>query len=438
MNKLHIKIFLLLIAAMAQRSYGGALVEDASKKLIPSSTPKFFSTIVEERQNRLIELKKERAALQAGDKEFNNTITHEIAQLKSQILAYEQALRVNPENEFFKQKLEASLERSQALTDLKDARSHVIAYIDELIKLYQEYLADPDLKKFAQSYLGKSTYSFDDLLNIHEKMLEQEKDIAALVEQEANAYAELQNRKRAAQAIIENYQARKEKRELESTIGLSAKQKADLETVRELAFNDRKAADAMRVTEAEYKYGIVQARSFLLKKQLDELRGILRTIKPLTKTSEADVALALDELDKKKQQSRPIKEVYRQDIEKLALEQRDKERELDTLSKRYNITQGLELDEWGKEPKRTSAGNLALAQVGVLNDEVLVTKRKKDLLEAQLALEDEKLRDEALRIDVKNSFFKTANSLFTTEDTVGSEIKKYQVQKDENKTNFAA
>ena len=439
MNKLHIKIFLLLTTALAQRSLGGALAEDASKKLIPSSTPKFFSTIVEERQTRLIERKKERAALQAGDKEFNNTITQEIAQLKNQIIAYEQALRINPENEFFKQKLEISLERSQALNDLKDARSHVITYIDELNKLDQEYLTDPDLKKFAQSYLGKSTYSFDeDLLNIHEKMLEREKDSAALVEQEANAYAELQNRKRAAQATIENHQARKEKKELESAIGLSVKQKADLEALRELAFNDRKAADAMRVTEAEYKYGVVQARLFALRKQLDELRGILRTIKPLTKTSEADVALALDELDKKKQQSRPVKEAYRQEIEKLALEQRDKEKELDTLSKRYNITQGIELDEWAKDPKRTSAGYLALAQVGVLNDEVLVTKRKKDLLEAQLALEDEKLRVEALRIDVKNTFFKTANSLFTTEETVGSEIKKYQVQKDENKTNLAA
>ena len=44
------------------------------------------------------------------------------------------------------------------------------------------------------------------------------------------------------------------------------------------------------------------------KQQLDVLKGVLRTIKPLTRISEADVAIALDELDKKKQQSFAVKE----------------------------------------------------------------------------------------------------------------------------------
>lgn len=444
MNKLHKNFLILLVALLAHSCFGGALVEEAGKALIPSSSTKFFPTIVEERQERLNARKKERAALQAGDKEFTNTVTGAIQPLQNQIIAYEQALKLNPDNEYIKQKLEGGLEIIQALNDHKDSRSNVVAYIDEINKLDQEYLADPDLKKYAQSYLGKSIYSFDeDLLNIHEKLLEREKDIAALTEQEANAYAELQNKKRAAQATIDAYQSKKEKREAEAAggrlneSGLNAKQKADLEAWRELVFNDRKAADAMRVKEAEYKYALVQTKLFNAKKQLEELKGILRTIKPLTKTSEADVALALEELDKKKQQMRPIKEAYRQDIEKLSTEQKEKERELDALSKRYNIPINAEIDEWTKEPRRTSAGYLALAQIGTLNDDVLVTKRKKELLEAQLALEDEKLRDEALRIDVKNTFFKTANSLFTTEDKVSTEIKKYQIQKDENKTNLA-
>ena len=65
---------------------------------------------------------------------------------------------------------------------LKMHAAMLLRYIDELNKLDQEYLTDPDLKKFAQSYLGKDKlYSFDeDLLHIHEKMLEREKDIAAL------------------------------------------------------------------------------------------------------------------------------------------------------------------------------------------------------------------------------------------------------------------
>ena len=89
----------------------------------------------------------------------------------------------------------------------------LLRLIDELNKLDQEYLADPDYKKFAQGFLGKASYSFDDdLLPIYEKMLEREKDVATLTEQEANAYAELQSKKRAAQATIEAYQNKNEKK----------------------------------------------------------------------------------------------------------------------------------------------------------------------------------------------------------------------------------
>ena len=182
---------------------------------------------------------------------------------------------------------------------------------------------------------------------------------------------------------------------------------------------------------------MLKTKLFNAKKQLDELRSILRTIKPLTKITEADVALALDDLDKKKQQSRPIKEAYRQEIEKFNVEQKDKERELETVSKRYNIPLGLELDEWAKEPKHTANGYLALAQIGMLNDDALVIKRKKELLAAQLALEEEKLRDETLRIDVKDSFYKMTNSLLNTEEKLRAELKKYHLQKDEIKTNVA-
>ena len=412
----------------------GSLIEESGKKLMLSGS-KFFPTIAEERQARLTARLKERAQFQATDKEYNATTNAAIEQLKSQITPLEQAIKVNPDNEFTKKKIEPLLESSAAKNDEKYARSQVIAFIDELNKLDQEYLADPDLKKFAQTYLGKSSYSFDDdLLSVYEKILEVEKEVATLTEQEANAYAELQNRKRAAQILIDSHAKEKKENEL---LGLNAKQKVEIETLKQKAFNDRKAADAMRILEAENKYTLAQTKLFSAKKKLDELVSILRTIKPLTKITEADVALASEELDKKKQQVRQAKENYRQEIEKLGTEQKIKERELDALSKRYNIPVNSELEEWSKEPRQTAIGYLALAQVGILYDEVLVIKRKREFLEAQLALEDEKLREESLKIDVKESFYKIRDSLFTTDEKVSNEIKKYHIQKDENKTNLA-
>ena len=90
-----------------------------------------------------------------------------------------------------------------------------------------------------------------------------------------------------------------------------------------------------------------------------------------------------------------------------------------------------------KSPKELQTAFIALAAVGTLNDELLLLKRKKELVEAYLALEEEKLRNEALRISVKDSFFKLIYQRFATEELVSKEIKKYETPKAENKANVA-
>lgn len=416
-----LSLLFLLLVQVAQ----GGLVED-TKKL------KLFPTIVEDRQKQLAERKELREKWKKEDKAFLEKNTTKVLTLKHQINSAEGVLATSPDSEFYKQKLQLLVNDLQAVNQYKDARTQSLASIDEQNELDKRYLDDPDNKNFAQSYLNKSSYSFDDMLSAYDDMIARERDITTLSEQETNAAAELQNRKRAAQATLDNYQNRKEE-----FLGLNGRQKAELETLRETVFADRKEADTMRVTEAEYKLTVIQTKLFNARKQIEELKGIIRTIKPQTKISEANIALALEDLDKKKQQMRPAREQFRQDIEKSSSEQRDKERELETLSKRYNIPLGAELDEWSKEPKKTPQGYVALSQVGMLNDEVLVSKRKKELLEAQLALEEEKLRDEELRLSVKDSFYKTSTSVFTTEEKLHSEINKYRVQKDEMRTAIA-
>ena len=97
----------------------------------------------------------ERVQLLASDREFNASIDGSIDQIKNAINAYEYELRMRPENEYIKQSLEASRERLQYLNDLKYFRAQKLALTQEIIKLDEEYLADPDKKKFAQNFLGK-------------------------------------------------------------------------------------------------------------------------------------------------------------------------------------------------------------------------------------------------------------------------------------------
>jgi hypothetical protein len=275
-------------------------------------------------------------------------------------------------------------------------------------------------------------------------LLTREKEIAILTEQEVNAAVELENRKRASQASQQEYEQKTEKKDAspklehrEENIGLTDRQKNDLLGIKELLLNDRKTVDAMRLQEAEAKLDLIKSRLLIAKQQYDILKVILNKIKPLTKVSEADVAVALDEQDKKKQQSFAVKEEYRQQIEKLNREFKLKERELESFSKRFNIPLGTMVDEWSKEPKRTANAYMAFARVASLNDDLLLLKRKKELLEGQVALEEERLRNDFLRISVKDSFSKMANSKFATEEQVSSELKKYDISKADIQANLA-
>ena len=427
-----------LIFFISSPLFAGDLVSQAAKKLIPGSEKKFFTTIVEGEQNKLADLKKMRAELQSNEKQFNTQTAAAIDQLKNAIMADEETVKNEPENEFIKRRLEFNLEHLSLLNDRKHAREELRAFIEEDIKVTQEYVTDPDLNQFIQE-LGqdKEQYSFDeDLLNTHEKILEQEKIVFCLAQQEANALMELENRKQAAAATIEAYRAKKEKGALDGA-SLSNKQKEELEALRETTFADRKGVDTLKIAEIEYKLSLIRIKLLVARLKLDMLNRFFLKLKPLTKVSKENIEADFQELDKKRQQAFVFKEEQREKLELLTAHIKIKERELDTLSKRFNIPLGLDLDAWTREARPTVTSYLALAQVGVLNDQVLLLKRKKDFLEAQTVLEDERLSSAVLRHAVKDSFYKMRERLFVDEEHLAQELKTYEVRRAENKANLA-
>src|ERR1700733_7588566 len=360
MNITYKKIIAVLIF-LAQTAAGLSLPE-VGKKLIPGGEKKFFTTLIEERQERLTARKKQLALLQSSDREFTTTINATTEELKGQITQYEQELHARSDNEYAKQRLELSFELFQILNDVKSSREQDIALLKELNRLDEEFLGK-----------DRSSYSFDDdLLTLHEMMSEREKDIATYTEQETNAANELENRKRAAQEHAEAYQAQKNKKEQEGSFNaLTPKQKTDIDALKELVFANRKSLDDMRISEANNKLALVKTKLMNAKLQYDVLKNVLRSVKPLTEVSEADIALANEELEKKRSESFGIKEALRQEIEKIGNEQKIKERNLEILAQGYHVSLGAELDEWTKEPRRSPIAYIALATVGELDDQLL-------------------------------------------------------------------
>lgn len=418
------------------------IVESTTKKLLPQSDKKIFTTTKEERQERLETLKNEKKQFQETEKAFISENNLAVTRLKTQIAQTETALSKDPDNEYLKKKLELSVDLFNYKNSERQLREQIQSIIDEHIKLLKEYVADPNQKAFEQGLIEKKkAYSFDkELLDLYESMVNKERELAQLVEQEANANAELENRKRAIGVTTDEVKKKENGKSGDAfirDIGLTGAQRSEIASLQEKVSATRQRIDQMRIQEIEYKINLVKTRIFIVRQQLDIVRELFKTIKPLTTVNETEIAKAQEEIDKKRQQSFLAKTNLRSQIEKLTGQIREKESELERISKRYNIPLGQELNEWRIEPRRTIAGYNALLQIATLNDSVLLLKRKKDLLEAQLVLEEAKLRYDTINAGVKQSFFKVINKKFTNQDEVSNEIKKYDAFKADDQANLA-
>ena len=94
--------------------------------------------------------------------------------------------------------------------------------------------------------------------------------------------------------------------------------------MRELAFNDRKALDAMRITEAEYKYTLIKTKLFNAKHQFDVLKGVLQLLSHSQKLVKLMLRLHLMNLIKRNSNHLQSKKDIAKRLKRLGLEQKDK------------------------------------------------------------------------------------------------------------------
>ena len=120
---------------------------------------------------------------------------------------------------------------------------------------------------------------------------------------------------------------------------------------------------------------------FIAKAQLDLFKKQLRLVKSAIHVSEADVTLAEEDLAKEQKTYFSHKDSLRHDREHIIITQKNKEKELNALSKQLSIPLGSEVDEWTKKPKQTSDSYIALVHIGALNAEILLYAKEKDLLD---------------------------------------------------------
>lgn len=416
----------------------------ASKQLFGEvpETSQIFTSVVDEKKKLASTLTDKRNTAQEALQEFSQKEKLRLDELSNQITRIKNELKLQPENyQFLDKKLEILNEHYQVLNDIAQAHEHGLSIITDHLKLINEYLQDSDLTGFVKEYLEQRPYSFEDLQELNKQLFEQEKNITYLQEQEKNANLELEHRKKGSQGTIETYKKRQEalnklaqeaiagQVETEDFFGFDIQQKSELLRLEAQLYEYKKKLDALRVQEIEYKISFIRSKIFVAKIKLDALRTAFRHIKPLIKIREADVLAAKAEFAKRKQASFSPKENYRQEIERIAAERERKTRALATLSRRYNVPLDRDIDVWSINPRETIASFVGISEVGALNEQVLLLERKRELFEAQLTLEEEKINEENLALDVKESYYRIMSRHYLGEEEIRKEIKQYGTQR---------
>ncbi len=406
---------------------------------LPQGGDQLFVSVVENRQKLFDKTQQEQDQLlkekQASDQELRALAD----ETKTQIDLVSKQAELEPANEFFKQKLVLLNESFQVFKDIIRDRDRLISLFDESMKSLREFLDDPDFTAFKKEQrLGERLfYSFEDVQRLYNLILDQEKKVDLLGEQEKHALTEFDNRKRMASATKEAYREKKGLIEAGKFVEdemINLQQRNDLIKLEERLYSYKKILDGLRIKEIEYK---MEQLSFLLstaKTHLTIYKDYLRTIKPAVRVTEADVVHEREEIAKATSTYRVVKEQYRSEIDKQRILQDRAEKELQDLSKRFGIPLGRDLAEWAREAPQSAMAYLAYCEVARLQTQIHTYQRRQELFEAQIELEDEKLKDKSLTLLVKETY----NKRFSTEEEIAAEIKKYDGPKAESQAGLSS
>lgn len=441
------KYILSIVLFSVTGLYGNDILQKANEKLIPS-TQKIFLNVVDEKKTQQATLEQEKKDFEAQQKEFDELSATETKELDAIARRVKNELKQSP-SVLLEKTLTVLSELYQVLKDFKTIRTQIIDVIDEHIQLLTSYLNDYDFSKFKKEHKVKDYriyYSFNDLQYLHKAIIDQEYRLTQLNEQAKNASTELGHRKQSVTAAAQAYKQKLEEHEKalktlsEGVTGLSddvksgsQQQLIELLNLEERLYKNRQKLDELRLQEIEHKSDLIATKKFIAQEQLSILKDELRRIKPSVRVTEADIASAKNALAQKQQQHVRLQETYRQQINALDAEKDEKEKALVTLSKRYNVPLGPEIDKWQFQPSNLVASYVGFCQVGALNAYIrLITLRKK-FLDVQNALNEAKINDLAIQVQVKESFARK----YPTTEAITQEIQKYDKPKADAQANLS-
>lgn len=415
--------------------------------LLPGKAEKkgLFPTQVEKRQEQLDALNKSIEKYTVGAQDFDEEIKTRLEVIKNKIAEIKKNLQRMPDDEYLNKALTVLNEWYQVVKELQTARDKLIEHLKEHKSIVNDFLQDPEQKNLKKEFLTVGrVYNFEDLTAIREKIDALSGQKATLEEQIKNTNNEIDNKKKAAQVVISEFEQKREGHKQDildsgpDSFEFTGDQKKQLFSLEEGLYRSKKQLFDLRQDDLDAQRDLLRTRLTLTTLRIDVLNEVFNQVKTSIRITESEVMYARSE-HKKKQRALNAKrqDIYDPARERIEQEITQKKIGLKELAKRYNINLNEELTDWSKAPSPTADSWLGYAEVGFANDEILFLERRKDLIDSELSKEEEKLLLNEILIDIQESFLKKEAGRFTSEEKIAQEIQRYEKHKARLQANSA-
>lgn len=426
----------ILFLLLSSSSIFGASLVESTKKKIPD-TKSIFKSIIEDKEEQLAHLKKDKSSLEVEKNAALKALKTDLEEIKNKRAELEKLLTQEPEDEFLNKALSLLTTINDVDNDLQRIWEGFTKKIADHIGIIEKYLKDPEMKEYRRDLkIVVGPYFFEDLENIHQKITSQQQFIDQLKKRKEGANKEQKNLAQLSEKLGEEYKEAKAKQEefgkppveaqqLSAPLGLNIKQRAELAAIESNLLKVKKDLVDLQLRDKKAEVAAIETELFLELMHLEVLQESQRKIKAAITVTYEQIDAANQELERKKQAFSSLKARYNDEITKLRKVREDEAAQLTQLSQKYGITLGNELSTWSIEPQKTRDSYLALCEVGQLNTEVLALNAKEAYLESLIALEQEKIDYAETMSKIKETYYKIVARKFVAEDEIGKQIRLY-------------
>jgi small-conductance mechanosensitive channel len=415
-----------------------------------TKTTVFFVDSIQERQAQKKEVEKKIQTLQKESEQFYSRNKKQQEEVRGKINQLSQLILEKGQDDAIEKQLGLLKEKDQLLQDIERERKKVKDDLELLQKKIENFLNDSSFTTFRQEKKLQSElyYPFNDFQKTYTNVEDQKRHMDALKEEIKNIKARNDNYKRLTKTLTEEEKQKslnlkqKIKEKGESTLlidGQKTLTETDLAVLKtELEMYPIRIAHnkwQLRATQAELE--VLEFNLFIDESHLQILKKHLQNVKSSIRISQDDLLKAREQYKKQEKEYYAKRDMLKEEIAQVELQQILEEQKLEQLSKEYNVSHARELDEWSKDVEETVESFVALTTVGHKNTEALLLKVKHDLLDARITGEKELFTYQNLQLRIKETYYKITSRQLRTEEQITQELKNYEKQRDAAKSSNA-